>query len=174
MSFVLALTGPGGSGKTSLATKLAKELPGWVNIDADHIKHMVPSGFTLVNLEDGTEHWKYNEWELLGDNIGMLAANFQARGYNVIINGYIVEPGWHAIKKHVTLTHKILLLPNLEVNKIRDKQRPGDEPLGEKDVKRHHNYFSSDKLFNDFTKIDSSDQSIDETALEIKHILYSD
>lgn len=170
-SFILALTGPAGSGKTTLASKLAKELPKCVNIDADHIKHMVPSGFHVETRADGAEDWKYHEWELVGDNIGLLAANFVSKGFNVIINGYIDEPGWHAIEKHIAITHKVLLLPNLEVNQYRDKQRPGDEPMGDFDVKRHHDYFSSDNFLNDFIKIDSSEHTIEETANEIKGML---
>ena len=45
MNFVLALTGPAGSGKSTIAEKLAKQIDRCVNIDADHIKHMIVSGF---------------------------------------------------------------------------------------------------------------------------------
>lgn len=170
-SFVLALTGPSGSGKTTLATKLANELSKCVNIDADHIKHMVPSGFHVETRADGVEDWKYDEWILVGDNIGLLATNFVSKGFNVIINGYIDELGWCAIEKHIAITHKVLLLPGLEVNQYRDKQRPGDEPMGEFDVKRHHDYFSNNSFWDSFIKLDSSEHTIEETAEEIKRLL---
>mgnify|MGYP003591616781 FL=1 len=44
-TFVLAITGPTGSGKSTVSEKLAKQIDRCVNIDADHIKHMIVSGF---------------------------------------------------------------------------------------------------------------------------------
>jgi adenylate kinase family enzyme len=41
----LVITGPAGVGKSTVAEKLAKQLGHCVNIDADHIKHMIVSGF---------------------------------------------------------------------------------------------------------------------------------
>lgn len=169
--FVLALTGPSGSGKSTVATKLAKELPKCVNIDADHIKHMIPSGFSHEVQSDGSKKWSYHEWELVGDSIGLLATNFQARGFDVIINGYIDEPAWQAIEKHLTLTHKVLLLPELSVTQSRDQERPGDEPMGGDAVQEHHLHFSTDKFFDDFIKMNSTNHSVDETVGEIKKII---
>ena len=40
-NFVLAITGPAGSGKSTVATRLAKQIEKCVNIDADYVKHMV-------------------------------------------------------------------------------------------------------------------------------------
>ncbi len=108
--FVIAITGPAGSGKTTVADKLAKQLDRCVNIDADHIKHMIVSGFFFELNPDGTKKWGFNQWELVGDSIGLLAHNFQESGYSIIINGYLDEPAWEHIAKHVHFTHKFLLL----------------------------------------------------------------
>jgi adenylate kinase family enzyme len=43
--FVLAITGPAGAGKSTVGEKIAKSFRRCVNIDADHIKHMIVSGF---------------------------------------------------------------------------------------------------------------------------------
>lgn len=165
MSFVLAITGPAGSGKSTVSTKLAKQLPKCVNIEADHVKHMIVSGFYKDDENPGG--WSFSEWELVGDSIGLLAANFQQKGFDIIINGYIDEPGWSAIEKHVALTNKILLLPHVDTTKSRDKQRPGDEPMGEEAVQEHHNHFSNDNFYKDFAKVDSSEHSVDETISQI-------
>ncbi len=169
--FVLALTGPTGAGKTTLAEKLSKQLPRCVNIDADYIKHMVPSGFSLELYDDGTENWKYNEWELVGENIGLLAANFQDNDFDVIINGYIDKSSWKEIEKHIRITHKVLLIPDLAVNHARNSQRAENNQMHQNDVERHHKYFSSDIMFEDFVKIDSSSQSVEETEQQIQAIL---
>ena len=106
MSFVLALTGPAGSGKSTIAEKLAKQVERCVNIDADHIKHMILSGFFKDDKNAGG--WSFSEWGLVGDSIGLLVANFHKEGYSVVINGYIDEPAWTNIEQHLTITHKIL------------------------------------------------------------------
>ena len=74
--FILAITGPSGAGKSTVGEKLAKQLDKCVNIDADHIKHMVVSGFYYdrANPEDEKE-WGFNEWALVGESIGLLAQN---------------------------------------------------------------------------------------------------
>lgn len=120
-TFVLAITGPTGSGKSTVAEKIAKKLDNCVNIDADHIKHMLVSGFYKDDTNPGG--WSFNQWGLVGDSIGLLAANFQIEGYKVIINGYIDEPAWTNIQKQVTITHKVLLLPDVSTVTQRDAGR---------------------------------------------------
>ena len=103
--FVLAITGPTGSGKSTVGDAVAKQLHHCVNIDADYIKHMIVDGFYEDKNNAG---WSFSQWELVGDSIGLLASNFLKEGYSVIINGYIDEPAWSAIEKHVELNHKKL------------------------------------------------------------------
>ncbi len=162
---VIAITGPAGSGKSTVAKKLAKKLKKCVNIEADHVKHFIVSGFHSKTLPDGTKKLVFSEWELVGDSIGLLARNFQERGYNVIINGYIDEPAWGNIMKHIELTHKFLLLPHIDETKNRDKQR--DEHMGEEAVQEHHDYFSTADYYKDFIKLDSTNHTIEETLNEI-------
>src|SRR4051812_44877857 len=107
MSFVLAIIGPSGSGKSAVASNLAKQTEKCVNIEVDHIKHFVVSGFSYELTPEGTKKWNFDQWELVGDSIGLLADNFLKAGYNVIINGYMDEPGWRKLEGHVTPTHKI-------------------------------------------------------------------
>lgn len=170
-NFVLAITGPAGSGKSTVAKELATQLDKCVTIDADHIKHMVYSGFSYELLPDGTKKWSFSEWPLVGDSIGLLAKNFQDKGFSVIINGYMDEPGWAAIQKHVAFTYKVLLLPNLATTIHRDSRRPEDYPMGEKIVKEHHDYFSTSDFIKDFTKLDTTTHSVDETVDEIRKML---
>ena len=59
--FVLALTGPAGSGKSTVAEKVAKLSDRCVNIDADHIKHMIIGGFYK---DDSAGGWGFNQWGL--------------------------------------------------------------------------------------------------------------
>lgn len=163
-SFVLALTGPTGAGKSTVGEEIAKSFDRCVNIDADHIKHMIVSGFN----EDGTT---FHEWELVGDSIGLLAHNFIDHGYDVVINGYIDEPAWTAIEKHAAITHKVLLLPEISVVKERDAGRSPDIQMGTDSVEEHHEYFSTDPFFKDFIALDTSNQSVDETVQQVLTII---
>jgi len=167
-NFVLALTGPTGAGKSTVGEKVAKRLERCVNIDADHIKHMIVSGFYVdeANPED-PEGWGFSEWELVGDNIGLLALNFLDHNYSVVINGYIDEPAWVAIEKHVTLDYKILLLPHVDTATRRDASRIADIQMGAITVAKHHQHFSTDKFFRDFTTLDTTNHNVDETISEV-------
>ncbi len=167
--FVLAITGPTGSGKSTVAARLAKQISYCVNIDADHIKHMIVSGFYKDDKNPGG--WSFSEWGLVGDSIGLLAQNFVKAGYKVIINGYIDEPGWTSIQKQITLTHKVLLLPHLETVALRDAGRNEDVRMGDKAVNEHHTHFSSDIFFEDFTKLDTTDHTEDETVSKVLEIV---
>jgi 2-phosphoglycerate kinase len=169
--FIAAITGPAGSGKTTVAVRVAKQLDKCVTIEADYVKHFIVSGFSVDTEADGTEKWNFNEWELVGESIGILAYNFQEKGFDVIINGYIDVLGWEALEKQVSLTHKILLLPHVEETKNRDKQRTSHDTMGDKAVQEHHDYFSSNAFYNDFIKIDSTKQTIDETVAAITKLL---
>ena len=171
-TFVLAITGPTGSGKSTVAEKVAKQLEQCANIDADHIKHMIVGGFYVdeANPED-PEGWGFSEWELVGDNIGLLTSNFLDHGYSVIINGYIDELAWLAIGQHVSLNHKVLLLPHVDTVISRDTGRTADMQMGGTTVALHHHHFSTEDFFKDFIKLDTTSHSVDETVKEVLRIL---
>ncbi|SRR6266550_1801564 len=171
--FVLAITGPAGSGKSTVAEKLAKQLDKCVNIDADHVKHMIVSGFFVdKNDPKNPSGWGFNQWGLVGDSIGLLASNFAKSGYDVIINGYLDEPAWTNVEKHISITKKILLLPQLSKVVERDAGRPADFAMGHQSVTKHHETFSSDSYYRNFTKLDTTDHPIDETIAAVKEMLH--
>ena len=69
------------------------------------------------------------------------------------------------------ITHKFLLLPNIETIKIRDKNRNEDVVMGSEAVEEHFNEFSSKDRFSDFLIIDSSNEAAEETAQKIKDLI---
>lgn len=167
--FVLALTGPSGAGKSTVGEKVAKSFQRCVNIDADHVKHMIVSGFYKDSSMPGGGG--FTEWGLVGDSIGLLAANFLNEGYDVVINGYIDEPAWSNIEKHIKITHKVLLLPELSTVINRDGGRRSDIAMGEASVRPHHNTFSTDTFYESFEKLDTTNHTVEETIDSIRRMI---
>lgn len=163
--FILAITGPTGSGKSTTAQLLAEQFDTCVNIDVDLVKHFIVSGFRYEEA-DGIDQWK-----LLGKNLGMLAANFHQENYNVIINGYLREQAWAEIEKYVKFTYTFLLMPTLEVTHSRNLGRDAKDQMDNESVLRHYDFFANHKYYANFTKIDSSAHSVTETVTEIKKLV---
>ncbi len=161
---IIVITGPAGAGKTTVSAKLAKQLGRCVNIETDHVKHFIVSGFSYKVNAGGDKLWTFSEWELLGDTIGQLAENFQKRGFTVIVNGHIDPVAWEHIQKRLTLDHKFLLLPHVAATQERDKQRYEDFVMGDKAVANAHDHFATDPFYSDFSKIDTTDHSVEETV----------
>ncbi|HMT19150.1 MAG TPA: AAA family ATPase, partial [Candidatus Saccharibacteria bacterium] len=126
---VITITGPTGSGKSTVSYALAKKLGHCVCIEVDHIKHMIISGFYK---QDG--NWQYSEWRLVGETLGIVANNFLNRDFDVVIAGYLQSEAWEELEKQVIISHKILLNPSKEVIKIRDSGRDPKYYMGEKAI----------------------------------------
>lgn len=171
MSKIIALTGPSGVGKNTIAEAITKQLENFVHIDADYVKHMNPNAFTKIIDADGGENWEYSAWGLLGENIALLTKNFMEHGYDVIINGWVEVETWVEIEKLIKINHRILLLPEIDVNIARDAGRPEQMRMGEKAIHRGHDYFTSNKYFESFTKIDTSNDAVEETTARIVEII---
>ncbi len=168
---IIAITGPAGSGKTTVSKVLSKKLPKSVNIEVDHVKHFIKNGFRIEHWPSGKEKWVFEQWPLVGDSIGLLAKNFQDKGHDVIINGYMDESAWEAVLEHVQLTHKFLLLPELETILKRDAQRTSYDAMGEEAIQEHLDDFTNNSYYKSFEFIDSTGYSIDDTAQLIIKII---
>lgn len=165
---VIAITGPAGAGKSSVAIRLAQLIEKSTHIDADNVKHMIESGFTKEVKSNGDKIWHYSEWELVGEGIGLLTKLFLDTNHTVIINGYIDEVSLIHIEKHAHIDNKLILLPDLDTVIHRDTLRPKGYQMGRTMVSQHHEHFSSSAFYKDFIKIDTSHQTLEETVKLIK------
>lgn len=170
MNQIIAITGPTGSGKSTVSLALAKRIDRCVYIEVDHIKHMIISGFHKSKKNDGKVAWTYSEWMLVGETIGKISSNFLNHDFSVVIGGYMHSEGWEELEKHVDITLKVTLNPSKETIKIRDSERDDKYYMGEEAIEEHLDYLSNPK-FSSFRQLDSSEQSVDETVDEILGML---
>ena len=163
MNRVIEITGPTGSGKSTVSLALAKKLEKCVFIEVDHIKHMIVSGFYQQKNDRGDTVWLYSEWKLVGETIGIITKNYLEHGYSVVIGGYLHTEGWEEIAQYTKISYKFVLQPSKETIKIRDTERDEKYFMGEEAIEEHLDYLSQDN-FKDFTIVDSTNQTVDQTV----------
>jgi adenylate kinase family enzyme len=158
---IIAITGPTGSGKTTISRLLCKKFDRCVRVDIDSVKHFIESGFYYDESVKGKQ-----QWALLVKNIIDLVKNYQEAKYTVIIEGYIDIgfPGWSDIFAACEVSHKFMLLPSIEENIQRDLKRPKDIQMSENNVRQHQQYFLAQKESGVFQVIDSSGESPSDTV----------
>ena len=166
---VIVITGPAGSGKSSTARLLASELKTCYVIDIETINYMLVDGFK-TRIEDGGEVADFTKWELAADAIGVLTKHFTDNAYHVIIHGHVTKPFISRLERNTVITHKLLLLPEIDVVITRDHDRGSHLTMGEAMVRQHYQYFI-DNNFDGFVTIDSTNRSLSQTVFDIRDLL---
>ena len=163
MPVVVAITGPTGAGKSTIARRFCETTDSWATVEVDELKRFLVSDFLYDTSNEGLKQWR-----LLGENAGLIAENLLRAGYNLLVEGFLDAAGWQAVEERVTLNAKLLLDPMPEVAIARDSERDEDDRMGADAVRQHIRYFEHEPYFESFTRIASTNQDVDGTLRDLK------
>lgn len=162
MANLYIITGPAGSGKSTISKKLAENLDKSVLIEGDDIYHHVVGGY-VSPWKDGNHLTTF--WNVC---IKMIEIYLSA-GFDVVFN-YIIDSENLKFLQNTFKNYNIkfvVLLVNKDVLLKRDSERPLDCQMKERCITLLNSFKNAN--YNPDNIIDTSDLSIDETFDIIKN-----
>lgn len=162
MSSVTIISGCPGTGKTSVASRLAAETPKGVHIESDLFYHFIPHRILPILPESKDQN------VTVITAVARAAAAFAQGGYDVFLEGvfgpwFVPLLATELEPAGVPVDYVVLRAP-LDVTLARSTRR--DEPDLERIVRHMHRHFAD---LNELERhaIDTSSQTLDETVAEI-------
>jgi guanylate kinase len=164
-TFVTLITGPAGSGKSSVSKALANKFERSAVIEVDTLRGMIKGGYARP--------WPYNEevevqLSLSAKNACDMATNFLEKGFNVFVDDVVgakLLEQYSAFFKDKNFK-AFLLLPSLESLLKRFDDRGNDTELRARTIELHKRFSEKQDKLN-WQVIHSSDQTLEETVDEI-------
>lgn len=168
---VCLITGPAGSGKSSVSKVLAKKFQRSTVIEVDKLKEMIKGGYV--------KPWPYTEevnlqLSLSAKNACDMANNLLEKGFSVFIDDVVdrklLEQYSNFFKDK---NFKVfLLMPSIDALLKRFDDRGDNKELRNRTIELHKNFLEKqDKL--DWHVIDSSNQTLEETVDQIYKTMVS-
>jgi len=164
-AFICLITGPAGSGKSSVSKALASKFERSAVIEVDTLRGMIKGGYARP--------WPHNEevdlqLSLSAKNACDMANNLLEKGFSVFIDDVV---GRKLLEQYSSFYKNknfkaFLLMPSLEALLRRFDYRGNDKELRERTVELHKR-FSEKKDKLNWHIINSSDQTLEETVDEI-------
>jgi guanylate kinase len=164
-TFVCLITGPAGSGKSSVSKALAEKFERSAVIEVDTLRHMIKGGYVRP--------WPRNEevdlqLSLCVKNACDIASNLLEKGFCVFIEDVV---GKKLLEQYSNFFKDkdfkaFLLMPSVDALLKRFDEREDDAELRARTIELHKS-FSEKKDELNCCVIDSSDQTLEETVDEI-------
>lgn len=164
-NFVILITGPAGSGKSSVANELAKKFERSAVIEVDTLRGMIKSGY--VRPWPHTDEVD-SQLSLSAKNACGLANNLLEKGFNVFIDDVVGKKLFEQYSNFFMDRNfkAFLLLPSPEALLARFDNRGANDELRERTAELHKKFSDKRDQLN-WQTIDSSEQSLEETAEQI-------
>ncbi len=163
--FVCLITGPAGSGKSSVSKALAEKFERSAVVEVDTLRAMVKGGYVRP--------WPYNEEVDLQLSLGAknacnMATNFLEKGFNVFIDDVVGRKllGQYTEYFNDKNFKAFVLLPSAESLLKRFDDRGDNQELRERTIELHKKFLEKKEVLN-WQVIDSSNQTLEETVKEI-------
>lgn len=164
-NFVCLITGPAGSGKSSVSKALAKRFERSAVIEVDTLRGMIKGGYVRP--------WPHTEeadlqLSLSAKNACDMANNLLEKGFSVFIDDVV---GRKLLEQYSNFFKDnnfkaFLLLPSLEALLARFDNRGNNDELRERTTELHKR-FSEKRDQLDWQIINSSNQTLEETVEQI-------
>lgn len=163
--FICLITGPAGSGKSSVSKTLAKKFERSAVIEVDKIREIVVGGYVRP--------WPHTEevdlqLSLAAQNACDMAVNFIDKGFNVFIDDVVGRKLLNQYSEYFkNKNFKVfLLMPSIESLLKRFDERGNNEELRQRTIELHKSFSEKQDKLN-WQVINSSDQKLEETVDEI-------
>lgn len=164
-AYICLITGPAGSGKSSVSKALANKFERSAVIEVDTLREMIKGGYVRP--------WPHNEevdlqLSLSAKNACDIAQNFLDKGFNVFIDDVV---GRKLLEQYSEYFKEInfktfLLLPSVDSLLKRFDNRGGNQELRERTIELHERFSEKKDILN-WKVINSSGQALEETVDEI-------
>lgn len=127
MNHIIFITGPAGSGKTTVARQVAQHFPKSLHIQVDHLREMMVNGVELPDGGGWSEETS-RQFQMARSTAIYMAQLYAGQGVDVVIDDVCVPPEFQ--KQYTELfnnpaVHRVLLLPAAEAVVERMNKRGG-------------------------------------------------
>ena len=164
-AFICLITGPAGSGKSSVSKALAKKFEHSALIEVDTLRHMIKGGYVRP-----WPHTEEVDTQLLlsTENACSIADNFLEKNFTVFIDDVVGKKLLEKYSDHFKDKDfkTFLLLPSLESLLVRFDNRGYDQELRLRTAELHKRFLDKKNTLN-WQVIDSSNHTLEETVDEI-------